>query len=87
MARKRESRPSEKQLEVLEFIITHVCERGYQPTRNQMAASFGVTRNAITQRLRLLAEHGLIGHPEEGAGFLDCRVPLKGSFTYHPPEA
>lgn len=53
--------PSEKHLEVLRFIIGFVEQHGYQPSRLEIAEQFGVTRSAINQRLKQLADRGVIG--------------------------
>ncbi len=52
--------PSDKQLEVLKYIIEHVEEHGYQPTQAEMAAKFGVTKSAIGSRIKELARRGLV---------------------------
>ena len=55
--------PSEKQLELLAFIIEFIEANGYQPTQAEMAARFGVTKNAVQNRLMELAARGLIELP------------------------
>lgn len=52
--------PSEKQLETLTFIIAHVMTHGYQPSQQEMAEHFGVSKGAINGRLKELARRGLI---------------------------
>jgi SOS-response transcriptional repressor LexA len=56
--------PSEKQLEVLRYIISHVEKHGFQPTQAEMARAFGVTKNAIQNRLKDLARRGIIDMPD-----------------------
>ncbi len=56
--------PSEKQLEVLLYIIAHVEVHGYQPSQAELAAHFKVSKNAIQGRLKELDRRGLIELPE-----------------------
>jgi repressor LexA len=51
---------SDKQAEVLQFIIEYVEEHGFQPTTGEMAKNFGISINAIKDRLKLLAEKKVI---------------------------
>jgi predicted transcriptional regulator len=44
----------------LRFLISNVGRHGYQPSYNEMVAHFGVTKNAIVERLRGLARRGYI---------------------------
>jgi SOS-response transcriptional repressor LexA len=53
-------RASERQLEVLQFIVSYTQEHGYQPSRREMAEAFGVTRSAITGRLKDLERRGYV---------------------------
>lgn len=64
MARTPDEYPSEKQLELLRFIIRHVEEHGFQPSQSEMCQEFGITKNAVTERLKNLERHGVIGLPE-----------------------
>ncbi len=57
--------PSEKQLAVLRYIIAHVERHGFQPNQSEMAVHFGVTQNAISDRLKRLARSGVIDMPED----------------------
>jgi SOS-response transcriptional repressor LexA len=52
--------PSEKQLELVRYIIQHVERWGYQPSQSEMAEHFGVTKSAIKGRLQEAAALGLI---------------------------
>jgi SOS-response transcriptional repressor LexA len=52
--------PSEKQLELVLFIIRHVERWGYQPSRSEMAAHFKVTKSAINGRLIEAEARGII---------------------------
>jgi hypothetical protein len=52
--------PSERQLEVVQFIIDHVERWGFQPNQQEMADHFGVSKTAIQGRLREAARRGLI---------------------------
>jgi SOS-response transcriptional repressor LexA len=60
MATKPDPIPSEKQLEILAYIVRYVEAHGYQPSQDEMAAEFGVYKNAIRMRLKRLEERGLI---------------------------
>jgi predicted transcriptional regulator len=53
-------RTSTKQEELLLYIVTSTEVNGFQPSRSEMAARFGVTPNAIACRLRGLEARGLI---------------------------
>lgn len=64
MPRTPDQYPSEKLLEVLRFIILHVEKFGYQPSQAEIAKEFGVTKNAITSRLKSLEQWGLIQLPK-----------------------
>ncbi len=55
--------PSDKQLELYKFLISYIEEHGYQPSQGEMAAHFGVSKNAVGQRLRELARRGLLVLP------------------------
>lgn len=52
--------PSDAQMEVLRYIIKFVEDHGFQPTQGEIGEAFGVTKNAIQNRLRELARRGLI---------------------------
>jgi DNA-binding MarR family transcriptional regulator len=64
MARRRSLEPTEKQLDVLRYIVRCVEMFGYQPAQSEIAAEFGITKNAVTERLKGLEGHGVIGLPE-----------------------
>jgi repressor LexA len=51
---RRDDNISDKQAEVLGFIIDYVEEHGFQPTTGDMAEHFGVSVNAIKDRLKQL---------------------------------
>jgi hypothetical protein len=51
---------SKKQLEVYQFIIAYVAERGYQPTIAEVAAKLEVDPKAVHDRLRLLQRKGVL---------------------------
>jgi SOS-response transcriptional repressor LexA len=57
------TQPSEKQMELLDYLIRHIEEHGFQPSYSEMAEHFGVTKNAIQGRLRGLARKGIIELP------------------------
>ena len=57
--------PSEKQLEVLRFLIEFIEQNGYQPTHGEMAEHFDVSKNAIQGRLKELARRGLVEMPAD----------------------
>ncbi len=60
MPRTTSPQPSEPQLDVLRYVICFVEEHGYQPTQAEMAAHFGVTKNAIQSRIKELARRGFV---------------------------
>jgi SOS-response transcriptional repressor LexA len=64
MARAAKPEPSEKMLEVIQYIISFVEENGFQPSQAEMAAHFGVTKSAIAGRLRGLHDRGVIRLPD-----------------------
>lgn len=59
--------PTDKQLEVYEYVLNQVCENGYQPSYGEIAAHFGVTRTAIVSRLKELEQKGIIRLQEDRA--------------------
>jgi DNA-binding transcriptional MocR family regulator len=54
---------TEKQAEVLDHVIAHVAEFGYQPTAREMAERFGVTHRAVMDRIAHLANKGYVELP------------------------
>lgn len=56
--------PSEKQLEVLLYIIAHIEVHGCQPSQAELATHFGISKNAVQGRLKELDRRGLIELPE-----------------------
>lgn len=58
--REPSAEPSEKQLEVLQYIISHVERWGFQPSQAEIANHFGVTKNAILGRLHELEKRGVV---------------------------
>lgn len=56
--------PSEKGLEVLRMIISHVEIHGYQPSQQEMADALGVSKNAIQGRLKELARRNVVSLPD-----------------------
>lgn len=52
--------PTDKQTELLKYIIDFTQEHGYQPTRAEMASHFNVAVNAVNERLKGLARRGII---------------------------
>jgi len=55
--------PSEKQLEMLRCIVSFVEVNGYQPSQQEIAAHFGLSKNVIQMRLKELARRGVIEMP------------------------
>ena len=51
------------QQETLNCIIESVCERGFQPSMQEMAVHFSITRKAVRDRLVQLARKGYIQMP------------------------
>lgn len=56
--------PSEKQLEVLRYIISYVEVNGFQPSQLEIADYFGLSKNAIQNRLKELERRGVIEMPK-----------------------
>lgn len=63
MPKKPSLEATTKQLELLGFIISYTEENGYQPSQAEMACHFGVTQNAIWERLKGLEHRGEITLP------------------------
>jgi SOS-response transcriptional repressor LexA len=57
------SEPSQKQKDLLYFIVSYLEDHGYQPSQAEMAVNFKVTRNAITGLLDGLVRRGLVELP------------------------
>jgi len=74
MATESDPNPSEKQLEVLRYIIAHIETHGFQPSQSEVAQAIGVTKNAIQGRLKELARRGIIDLP---AGNRERAIVLK----------
>ncbi len=85
MTRQADPHPSEKQLEVLNYLIGFVEQNGYQPSQGEMAEFFGVTKTAITQRLRDLASRGII-EIREGAKERAIKVNYVRFKAYYDKE-
>jgi SOS-response transcriptional repressor LexA len=78
--------PSEKQLEVVHYLVEYLQQHGYQPSQQEMADRFGVSRNAIRQRLVQLESRGIIKMPKrEFERAVQLRnVTIKVSFNRDP---
>lgn len=59
MGRKRSDEPTTAQLAVLRYIVSHVEEKGYQPSQQEMATHFGITKPSLVSRLKELERRGL----------------------------
>lgn len=51
---------TDKQQDVLDYIIQHVEDCGYQPSKLDMANHFGCTERAIFDRLKQLESKGVL---------------------------
>ena len=51
---------SKEAARLFRFIVEHIEEYGYQPSRSEMSAKFGVSINAINSRLATLVRHGVV---------------------------
>lgn len=52
---------TEKQADVLKFIKTHIAEKGYPPTRAEIAKNFGwSSANAAQQVVEALQRNGVL---------------------------
>jgi repressor LexA len=56
---------SEKQREVLEFLVRFIEENGYQPSLKEMAEFFGITKKALRDRIMQLRAKGYVNVPAE----------------------
>jgi len=85
MPRTPDAQPSEKQLAVLRYLVAHVSKRGYQPSQEEMAKHFSVTKTAIASRLRGLERHRLVRLPSDGREravvLVGVRFTPQGGFT------
>lgn len=66
MAAPKQEEISEKQLEVLLYIIRHIEEFGFQPSIVEIGHHFGVDKRAIYGRMKLLEQKGFILMSGEG---------------------
>ena len=57
---------TEKQREVLELVINFIEEKGYQPSRDELAAMVGATRHAVNQRIEHLINKGYLAYESKG---------------------
>jgi len=51
---------TDKQKEVLQMIVEFIQEKGYQPSRQDLADRMGITRHAATQRVWQLSRKGFV---------------------------
>lgn len=65
MGRKVSVDPTPKQVEVFKFLIRYVEQHGFQPSQQEMAEALEVTQNAVSERLRGLAQRGYIDMPND----------------------
>ena len=54
--------------QAVERIIRHVEEHGFQPSQAEMCREFRITKNAVTTRLKGLADRGVIELPDRNRG-------------------
>jgi len=59
----RNKNVTEAEGEVFSYIVEFVKQYGYQPSCTEIAAHFGVTRAAISQRIKRLASKGFVELP------------------------
>lgn len=52
--------PTDRQKEVLRFVVEFIEQHGYQPSRREIAEHFGVAPNSIMGHLRGLEQRGFI---------------------------
>ncbi len=74
MARPKRPGPSERQLEILAYVIRHVELKGFQPTRQEIADHFDISKSAVVYHIRKLIEYGLV----ENGGRHERSLKIKG---------
>ena len=53
--------PTERQAEVLNFVATHIKERGYAPTLREIGEALGIkSTNGVADHLQRLARKGYV---------------------------
>lgn len=67
--------PSEKQLEIIQYIIKYVEENGFQPSYSEMADYFGISKTAIQNRIRGLIKRSMI---EDNATGRERALAIRG---------
>lgn len=84
----RKNEISEKQSELYVYIVRHVEQYGYQPSKTEMAEHFGVTNKAIGDRILQLANKGYIELPPKHSD--RCvrlkHVTFRATLAEHEPE-
>ena len=80
MPRRRSDVPTPAQKELLAFIYSFTEEHCYQPSLDEMAGQFRVTKEAVLDRLRGLRERGMLSFAERPSSralvlhFVKCRL-------------
>lgn len=96
MTFKRVEEVTPKQLELYDFLVRHVEQFGYQPSLKEMGEAFGVTRNAVKDRVKQLVHKGLVALPAvyqdrclglPGLRFAAAHLPAPGGLGARLGEA
>lgn len=80
MPRQRSDVPTDAQQQLLAFIFSYLEEHCCQPALAEMAEHFGVSKEAILDRLRGLRERGFVSFADKPSPralvlhFVKCRV-------------
>lgn len=70
---RQEGQGARRREEVLEAIERYIDERGYSPTRADIATELGVSEDTVSRAVKRLIADGRL---EEGAGPRTFRLPL-----------
>lgn len=47
-------------MDLVEYVLRHVMEKGYQPSQKELGEHFGVSYQAVQQRLGVLKKEGIV---------------------------
>jgi DNA-binding MarR family transcriptional regulator len=68
MSRRPIEEITDKQLEILELLISSTVDNGYQPSQAELAVMTGTTRHAVSQKIKQLMLKGFLEQPQDGGG-------------------
>jgi repressor LexA len=64
---------TDRQAQVLEYIVKYRHERGIPPTYREIARHFGVTVSAIYQSIDLISKKGMVNREKHRARSIQAR--------------